>query len=76
MTNVIRHSGAKTCRISLQEEGGEVILKVRDDGRGGASPFGIGLSSMRERVEGLGGRMERLVEGGTALIVALPEGQA
>ena len=75
VTNVIRHSGAKTCRISLQQEDGEVVLKVRDDGRGGASPFGIGLSSMRERVEGLGGRMERLVEGGTALIVALPEGQ-
>lgn len=74
VTNVIRHSGARTCRISLQEENGEVVLEVRDDGRGGASPFGIGLSSMRERVEGLGGRMERLVEGGTALIVALPEG--
>lgn len=76
VTNVIRHSGAKTCRISLEEQDGEVVLEVRDDGRGGASPFGIGLSSMRERVEGLGGRMERLVEGGTALIVALPEGRA
>ena len=76
VTNIIRHSGAKTCRISLQEQDGEVVLEVRDDGRGGASPFGIGLSSMRERVEGLGGRMERLGERGTALIVALPEGRA
>ncbi|HET9225344.1 MAG TPA: sensor histidine kinase [Thermoanaerobaculia bacterium] len=76
VTNVIRHSGAKTCRISIQEEDGEVVLEVRDDGKGGASPFGIGLSSMRERVEGLGGRLERLGEGGTALIVALPEGRA
>ena len=76
VTNVIRHSGAKTCRISLQKENGEVVLEVRDDGRGGAAPFGIGLSSMRERVEGLGGRLERLGEGGTALVVALPEGQA
>lgn len=72
VTNVIRHSGASTCRISLQEENGEVLLEVRDDGRGGAAPFGIGLSSMRERVEGLGGRMERRVDGGTALTVALP----
>lgn len=72
VTNVIRHSGARTCRISLREEDGEVRLEVRDDGRGGAAPFGIGLSSMRERVEGLGGRMERRGEEGTALIVALP----
>ena len=34
-------------------------LEVRDDGRGGAAPEGIGLASMRERVEGLGGRLER-----------------
>jgi two-component system sensor histidine kinase DesK len=76
VTNVIRHSGAQTCRISLQEENGEVVLEVRDDGRGGAASFGIGLSSMRERVEGLGGRMERQGDAGTALIVALPEGRA
>ncbi|HWN44794.1 MAG TPA: sensor histidine kinase [Thermoanaerobaculia bacterium] len=72
VTNIIRHSGARTCRISLREENGEVVLEVRDDGRGGAAPFGIGLSSMRERVEGLGGRMERKGEVGTTLIVALP----
>ena len=72
VTNVIRHSGARTCRISLQEENGEVVLEIRDDGRGGSAPFGIGLSSMRERVEGLGGRMERRGEEGTVLIVALP----
>ena len=72
VTNVIRHSGARTCRIALSEENGEVFLEVRDDGRGGAAPFGIGLSSMRERVEGLGGRMERQGEDGTVLIVALP----
>ncbi|HWM92728.1 MAG TPA: sensor histidine kinase [Thermoanaerobaculia bacterium] len=72
VTNVIRHSGARTCWISLKEENGEVRLEVRDDGRGGTAPFGIGLSSMRERVEGLGGRMERQGDDGTTLIVALP----
>jgi two-component system sensor histidine kinase DesK len=72
VTNLIRHSGARTCRISLRQEAGEVLLEVRDDGRGGAAPFGIGLSSMRERVEGLGGRMERQGDGGTVLLVALP----
>jgi two-component system, NarL family, sensor histidine kinase DesK len=72
VTNVMRHSGARTCRISLDEEDGEIRLEVRDDGRGGTAPEGVGLSAMRERVEGLGGRMERHVDGGTAVVVALP----
>jgi len=76
VTNVVRHSGARTCRISLQEENGEVVLRVQDAGRGGEASFGIGLSSMRERVEGLGGRMERQGDGGTALLVALPGARA
>lgn len=76
VTNVIRHSGAKTCRVTLEETAGEVRLEVRDDGRGGAAPFGVGLSSMRERVEGLGGRMERQGDGGTVLTVILPVDRA
>ncbi len=72
VTNIIRHSGAQTCRIFLEEKNGEIRLEIRDDGRGGAAPFGVGLSAMRERVEGLGGRMEREGEGGTTLTVAIP----
>lgn len=72
VTNVMRHSRAQTCRISVEEEGGEIRLEVRDDGRGGTAPEGVGLSVMRERVEGLGGRMERSTDGGTVILVALP----
>jgi two-component system sensor histidine kinase DesK len=72
VTNVIRHAKASTCRISLEVIDEEVRLEVRDDGRGGRTPEGIGLSSMRERVEGLGGRLERRTDGGTALLIALP----
>jgi two-component system sensor histidine kinase DesK len=72
VTNIIRHARASTCRISLETIDGEVRLEVRDDGQGGATPEGIGLSSMRERVEGLGGRLERRTESGTALVVVLP----
>ena len=72
VTNVIRHARASTCRISLETVDEEVRLEVRDDGRGGQTPEGIGLSSMRERVEGLGGRLERRTDGGTSLLVVLP----
>jgi two-component system, NarL family, sensor histidine kinase DesK len=34
VTNVIRHSGARTCRIRLLEGAGELSLEVADDGRG------------------------------------------
>jgi two-component system sensor histidine kinase DesK len=38
VTNVIRHSGAKNCRIRLTERPGELSLEVSDDGRGLSHP--------------------------------------
>ncbi len=76
VTNVIRHARARTCRIALEQTEEETRLEVRDDGRGAGSAAGVGLSAMRERVEGLGGRLERRVEGGTVLVVALPRDRA
>ncbi|HSF40071.1 MAG TPA: sensor histidine kinase [Thermoanaerobaculia bacterium] len=72
VTNVIRHARARTCRITIEKGEGEVRLTVRDDGLGGAAPEGIGLASMRERVEGVGGRLERRDEEGTTLAIVLP----
>jgi two-component system sensor histidine kinase DesK len=76
VTNVIRHAGARTCRITLEQTAEETRLEVSDDGRGGAAPEGIGLASMRERVEGLGGRLERRAETGTSLRIVLPRRKA
>jgi two-component system sensor histidine kinase DesK len=78
VTNVVRHARARTCRISLEPltgEDGGVRLEVRDNGEGGTAPVGaegMGLSAMRDRVEGLGGRLERRIEGGTTIVVTLP----
>jgi len=72
VTNVVRHSGAGSCRITLEQTGEETRLEVHDDGRGGSAPEGIGLVSMRERVEGIGGRLERHAETGTSLRITLP----
>jgi signal transduction histidine kinase len=60
LTNVVRHSGARHCTLSLAITGDGVRLEVTDDGEGIApsAPAGIGLSSMRERAEELGGRFE------------------
>ncbi|HSS52707.1 MAG TPA: sensor histidine kinase [Thermoanaerobaculia bacterium] len=72
VTNIIRHAGAATCRITLEQTAVETRLEVRDDGRGGGAPEGIGLASMRERVEGLSGRLERRAGTGTSLLITLP----
>jgi two-component system, NarL family, sensor histidine kinase DesK len=63
VTNVIRHSGAKTCRIRLIERPGELSLEVSDDGRGPGGPdqqsgtHGAGLRGMSERLSAEGGRL-------------------
>ena len=82
VTNVIRHAGAASCRITLEPRGERVVLEVVDDGRGGTSEegrTGTGLRAMRERVEGLGGRLEIDAPAapaagarGTRLVVTVP----
>ncbi len=71
VTNVIRHSRARHCRIRLTERTGELSLEVADDGRGFAgqdpaatdapgtpdSPRGSGLRGVSERLSAIGGRL-------------------
>src|SRR5439155_16561355 len=68
LTNVVRHAGARTCVIRLTLNGA-LCLEIRDDGRGvtAARGTGVGLTSMRERAEELGGTcvVEPLPAGGT-----------
>ena len=59
VTNAIRHSGARTCRISLHAADGITVLEVVDDGRGAAAgDAGTGLAGLAGRVEALGGMFE------------------
>jgi two-component system sensor histidine kinase DesK len=75
VTNVVRHADARTVRLVLRAENGRCRFEIVDDGKGGG-PDGAGLTGMRERVESLGGVLERSREGGTRLIVSLPLGAA
>jgi PAS domain S-box-containing protein len=61
LTNARRHSEAKNVEVRLRMGSGEVLAEVADDGRGfdpAAVRDGVGLSAMRERIEGLGGEIE------------------
>lgn len=58
--NALRHGGARRVEVELMEEGGELVLRVRDDGAGfdpQAPSTGYGLLGMRERAAALGGRL-------------------
>jgi two-component system sensor histidine kinase DesK len=72
VTNIVRHAGASTCRLLLAQTPNECRFEIADDGRGGASLEGSGLTGMRERVEALGGTVVRDVANGTRLTLTLP----
>jgi two-component system, NarL family, sensor histidine kinase DesK len=77
VTNVIRHSRARCCRIGLSQRGEEARVEVSDDG---PSPIhsevaaGSGLSGLSERVAASGGDIEAglMPGGGFRLRVSLP----
>jgi two-component system sensor histidine kinase DesK len=72
VTNVVRHAQAHTCRMRLDQQNGSCLLEIQDDGRGGFSNEGNGLRGMRERVEMLGGTLDRETSSGTRLTITLP----
>ena len=72
VTNVVRHAQARTCRLRLEQQNGSCRLEIHDDGCGFATVEGNGLRGMRERVEMLGGTLERTNRSGTMLIITLP----
>lgn len=72
VTNVVRHAQATTCRLSVKQSGAFCELEIADNGRGGPVEEGSGLRGMRERVEALGGAMERDSSRGTLLRIRVP----
>jgi two-component system NarL family sensor kinase len=83
VSNLIRHSRATRVNASLREAEGQIVLRFEDNGVGFDAPKlfdapasvadGIGLRSVREQAEALGGRL--VVESGpngTTLEVTVP----
>jgi signal transduction histidine kinase len=78
MTNTARHADARLCTVSV-ELNGSLYVTVRDDGSGvPVRTPGVGLGSMRDRAEELGGECTVVFrEGeGTSVEAMLPVGSA
>jgi two-component system sensor histidine kinase DesK len=59
VTNVVRHSRARTCWIRLRSIAGSTTLEIEDDGRGPVQGGdGTGLQGLADRVHALGGTLE------------------
>ena len=78
---LLRHAGARRVDLSLiATHGGDVTLRVRDDGRGiaanEANGTGTGLAGMRERALLIGGRLTIAApdDGGTEVRFTIPVG--
>jgi two-component system sensor histidine kinase DesK len=72
VTNVVRHARARNCHLRLMPVNGNCRIEIQDDGRGGGAIEGNGLRGMRERIEALGGTLERENSMGTRLSIQFP----
>ncbi|MCA1779470.1 MAG: sensor histidine kinase [Xanthomonadaceae bacterium] len=73
VTNILRHAGARRCRIVIAKEGKGMRLEITDDGQGGLKAEGSGVQGMRARIESLGGELQLKSGSGTQIIARLPE---
>ena len=84
LTNVHRHSKSHKAEVSLIASNRQVVLQVRDYGKGVPPDVldrfrrkrahgGVGLAGMRERINELGGRMDMHSDSrGTRVVATLP----
>jgi signal transduction histidine kinase len=76
VTNAAKHAGARAVTVEILKEGAVIIVRTRDDGRGGADPAGGGLSGLARRVAALDGRfrVDSPTGGPTTITAELPCG--
>lgn len=76
MTNAARHGAANHCAVTIALKGNDLVVSIEDDGCGidPEASHGVGIRSMRERVDELGGSLEidRPSGGGTRVVASLP----
>ncbi|HET7931696.1 MAG TPA: sensor histidine kinase [Rhodanobacteraceae bacterium] len=74
VTNIQRHARANRVEVTVIAGNERVVMRIRDDGRGGVNARGNGLTGMRERIAACGGAL--VIESprgrGTAIEVTMP----
>lgn len=77
VNNVVRHSHATICTISIEQTDDHITMLIRDNGKGwvGKEHFfkGTGLNGMKERLEFVNGTLEIQSDNGTVLVIQVPK---
>ncbi|MBM7662618.1 two-component system sensor histidine kinase DesK [Bacillus mesophilus] len=76
VTNVVKHSKASKCTLSIKPTSNALIVKVQDDGVGimleNEDYKGNGLQGMIERLEFVNGILDIQSENGTTIMIKVP----
>lgn len=78
LTNVVKHADARCVAVSVACSGAELVVEVRDDGRGidaarRSAGGGRGLTNMAARAERIGARLQtQPASPGTRVVLTLP----
>ena len=75
ITNIVKHSGATICNMSIEKTSTEIIMAIQDNGTGFIEKDmykGNGLKGMRERLEFVNGSLDIQINSGTEVIIKVP----
>jgi signal transduction histidine kinase len=79
ITNVLRHAHATEVSVSLKKDSNNLMLRIRDNGRGiskeeVSDPRSFGIIGIRERVQFWGGwsRFQGIRDKGTTIAISIP----
>jgi signal transduction histidine kinase len=77
LNNSLKHAEATQLEVKLMSEGNHLAVRIADNGRGFAqqpATKGMGMGSMRERIESLGGRFDirSVLNKGTTVQILVP----
>lgn len=73
VANSVKHANAGQIEVHVGSEGNSVVVRVLDDGVGGADPEGAGLTGIADRVVALGGTFAvASTASGTELLARIP----
>jgi len=76
LANVVKHARASQATVEIRMPDGALEVKISDDGTGGATACGRGMSNMRDRARALDGELtvDSPPGQGTTITVRIPCG--
>jgi len=81
LANVAKYAAARSVKVGLTMNNGDLCLTIKDDGRGfdlARKPAGTGLPNLRDRLQQAGGKLtvESRPGAGTTVVAVLPVRQS